>query len=144
MAVEIFNKRIRPDKALFREVNSGEVVVETVGYVSPRKLIQSYMDAGERLQAYRQQEYGIQPAIVRANDTELEARYQEAEEKMELDVTRNKGFTQVEADEQIRAIARNQKGKPENAAEIDDKVSLDGDNTGDGTAEKAGENEEKV
>lgn len=51
MSVEIFTKHKRPSHVT--EKVYGKKIVETAGYISPKKQIENLIMAGERLEAYR-------------------------------------------------------------------------------------------
>lgn len=85
---KIYGKYNRPNKKLFMEVNSGELIVETAGYVPPHIRIQELLDAGERLIAYRKEQYNF-------------GRGEQIDETF-TDPTRDPNFDMVDADNLIR------------------------------------------
>ena len=45
------------------EINSGEKLVETAGYISPKQRIENMFLAGERLREYRENMYDADPSV---------------------------------------------------------------------------------
>lgn len=93
------------------EVNSGEVVVETAGYVSAQKLIEGMFQAGIRLQQSRGYEFG--------SDQEVPDDY--------IDPTRSPGFDLADASALRHVVRRNLQAAADEAnrqKEVDDAAAL--------------------
>ncbi len=48
---------VNPSVTCVGEKNSGEIITSTLGYISPRRQIESILDAGEKLRLARESEY---------------------------------------------------------------------------------------
>lgn len=87
------------------EKGGGERITDTTGFVPPKLLIKSYMDAGERLQNHREELYGVPPVeVTLKNKEEIEEKYRKLEDDLMVNPARSKGYTQVDASEDIRNL----------------------------------------
>ena len=91
------------------EVNSGEVMVETAGYIPAKLRIEQIIDAGKRLVEYRKEQFD----------------YNEGEEDMSPDIrTRSKSYDLADASQDLMIINSRkkpiQKGVPSVDKEKDD------------------------
>ena len=92
------------------EINSGEVMVETAGYVPAKLRIEQIIDAGKRLVEYRKEQFD----------------YTEGEDDMTPDIrTRSKSYDLADASQDLMEINSRkkpvQKGAPSVEKEKDDK-----------------------
>nr|QJB18824.1 MAG: hypothetical protein [Microvirus sp.] len=88
MAKPIFKNRYTNPPEFHSEVNSGQKLTETAGYISREKRITELIQAGQRLDNYRQAHY----------DSD------EVEGEPNIDPTRKPGYDRAEGTETLHAV----------------------------------------